>query len=83
MGRRRASSQSEYGQRDTSAQRNERWRKWRKSAGREQDNLDVKAWRGLKLMLPLKKERMHVDRNGKRNAKFPGSKEAVEVVLCE
>jgi hypothetical protein len=53
------------------------------SAGREQDNLDVKAWRGLKLMLPLKKERMHVDRNGKRNAKFPGSKEAVEVVLCE
>jgi len=34
-------------------------------------------------MLPLKKERMHVDRNGKRNAKFPGNKEAVEVVLCE
>ena len=53
------------------------------SVGRVQDNLDVKTWRGLKLMLPLKKERMHVDRNGKRNAKFPGSKEAVEVVLCE
>ena len=53
------------------------------NGGREQDNLDVKAWRGLKLMLPLKKERMHVDRKGKRNAKFPGSKEAVEVVLCE